>query len=220
MRVVVVVFWISVLAAFLWCGFCFAAAGVAEFYHPMAARGDLFHALRKWSFFGPVFAVLSISWVCLWKRSVPDRVWLSMLGVTFLSALLPFLPRIDNGYKQVYWLADQAYEIPWQSGPYNGQDSPGGTYFLIKVTPQALLPIYAKAENEETVVVGLFTENQIPEGRQPEAEICLIEDYGFVCNWGEAGEFYYASGDLEHQPADPAAFAAEAEELLRGFAKN
>ncbi|MEM9783148.1 MAG: hypothetical protein AAF899_11795 [Pseudomonadota bacterium] len=216
MRIYSSIFWLSSPISILWCGYAFIGLGIREFYHPMAASGDLLHPLRQWSMLVPLVTV-AVIFVC-WLLRRPLSVGVYVAGTCCIvdSALLPLLPRVDSGYKQVYWIGDQQYQIPWQYGPFNGQDEPGGSHFLVRVSPEGWAPRYVT--DKKTIIVGIASDWSTWRNLSGSAEICSIEEYRFQCQWSNGRISYHASGHPDLTPINPEAFAIEVTELLDGFA--
>lgn len=107
-------FWCALFASVVWGAMMLVGLGISETYHPMAARGDLFHWVR---FGGLVLSILTaIVFFGMWSRQapLPNRRYKIGLGIVAVAMALPFLPHVDSGYRQVYWLGETPYEIPWQ----------------------------------------------------------------------------------------------------------
>ncbi|MCP3972250.1 MAG: hypothetical protein GY717_18385 [Rhodobacteraceae bacterium] len=204
------------LLALIWTGSWFIEAGVGEFYHPMAARGDMFHSIRQWSVALPLLTALAIAFAWLLRRPLPPRAFVVGTCVIVAGALLPLLPRVDSGYEQDYWIGDQRYSIPWAYGPYNGQASPGGRFFLVMVSPNGLAPRYET--DNETIIIGMASDNTAWKHVEVSTGLCLTDQYRFECSWQADGVFYRARGDPEHKPDEPMTFAVEVTDLLDGFA--
>lgn len=222
MRWQVVLFWVCVAAALACGAWVHVMFRVSETYHPMAAHGDLLHPLRLWSAAVPLaIAFASIAALVFWRRPLPSRLYVLGMWVMGIGVAFPYVvPPIDNGYKQVYWIGDKSYAIPWIYGPYNGQETPGGEYFLIRVSPHDLAPQYERPGH--TIILGVYSTPQIHRGRNSLAETCTVPTpHGrFECRWTRNGVSYGASGERRHAPNDPKTFMAAVADMLDSFATD
>lgn len=146
-------FWIAAVVSTAWCGWVFVVVGVSEFYHPMAAQGDLFHLLRQWAVAATILTAIVMFGLWLYRHPLAPHIYAIGLLVTGIISLIPLLPSFDSGYRQTYFLGDDKYEIPWQYGPYNGNPERGGQFFLAKVSVANLVPKYET--QEDTIIIGM-----------------------------------------------------------------
>ncbi|MGR3623515.1 hypothetical protein [Pseudophaeobacter sp.] len=188
---------------------------VGAHYHPMATKGDLFLPLRYGALILP--CALAIIFLCLWSWRGPlsPRLYLSGIVILGLAALLPSLPRVDSGYRQVYWLGETRYEIPWQYSPYNGSKERGGKYFLVKVSAPELAPRYET--REKTIIIGKAVDSNSYKGGPSSEDPCRGSSHSMECKWQVGDRVYSASGDAGLFPSDIPAFMASVADLLDGF---
>ena len=198
-----------------WCGMAFVDLALGEFYHPMAARGDLFRPLRQGAFPATILTAIAMFTLWLWLRPLAPRIYLIGLLIVAAIALLPLLPRIDSGYRQVYFLDKERYEIPWQYSPYNGSPDRGGQYFLIKVSVQDLAPRYAY--QGDVIIIGKAVDYNYGKGGESPKELCTMGKYNFHCQWQRGNSVFIASGDADLFPSEVSDLMISASELLDSF---
>lgn len=208
-------FWIAVAASVAWGGSVFVGLGVGEFYHPMAALGDLFRPLRQAAIAVPILAAVAMFSLWLWRRPLAPRIYWIGLSVLLFAAVLPLLPKIDSGYRQVYWLEKEKHEIPWQYGPYNGSPDRGGKYFLVKVSVPDLVPRYET--RGETIIIGKAVAFNHGEGGAPPEKLCTKNSSRLECQWQRGNFVFMASGDANLFPSDLTDLMVSAADLLDSF---
>ncbi len=210
-----ILFWCAIAVSFVWGGSVFVNLKVSEFYHPMAVRGDLFVPLRYGSIVLLVLAAVGVLGFWLGSRPLSRRHYQGGLIVIAIAACLPFLPRMDSGFHQHYWLGETRYEIPWQYSPYNGSPEPGGKYFRVKVSMPDLVPRYET--RAETLIMGKAVASNNGKGGPAGAELCRRDTSSLSCQWQRGDSVYSASGDAELFPNDMLAFMVSVADLLDGF---
>jgi hypothetical protein len=210
-----ILFWSAVAVSVAWCGSAFVGLGIGEFYHPMAARGDLFHPLRQGAVAAPILAAIAMFSLWLWLRPLAPRIYLIGLSVLAVTAFLPLLPNIDSGYRQVYWIDENRYEIPWQYGPYNGSPDRGGKYFLVKVSVPDLVPRYET--QGETIIIGKAVDYNYGKGGAAPEEMCTMKYSRLECQWQRGNFVFMASGDADLFPSEVSSLMVSASDLLDSF---
>lgn len=210
-----ILFWCAVVASFAWGGSILVGLKVSEFYHPMAVRGDLFVPLRYGAIALPVLVAVGMLGFWLGPRRLSPRYYQGGLTVLAIAACFPFLPRVDSGYHQSYWLGENRHEIPWQYSPYNGSPEPGGKYFLVKVSVPDLVPRYET--REKTVIIGKAVDFIHGKGGPARVEPCRRQFSSMSCEWQRGDNVYSASGNVELFPSDMPVFMVSVAELLDGF---
>lgn len=198
-----------------WGGDTYVSLKVSEFYHPMAARGDLFGPLRSGAIALPVLATVGMLGLWFRRRPLSPRHYQGGLIVLTIAACLPLLPKMDSGFHQHYWLGENRYEIPWQYSPYNGSPAPGGKYFLVKVSVPDLVPGYET--REKTVIIGKAVDFNHGKGGPARVEPCRRRTSSLNCQWKRGDSVYYVYGDVELFPSDMPVFMVSVAELLDGF---
>lgn len=206
-----VLFWISFFAALVWCASVSVGVSVSQSYHPMAAKGDLFNPLRQWAV--ALVFLFGVGMYVFWttRRPLASRVYQIGTVVLVLISLTPFLPRIDSGYTQTYYLDEQRYEIPWQYSPSGGQDESGGERFRARVSLPDLSLRYGSLSQTVTVTKALEFRDE------PRDEVCTVAGGSTRCEW-QRGEYVYAViGDAELISEDITEMMASVADLLDGF---
>ena len=208
-------FWLGVGASVLWGGLAVIGLAVSEHYHPMAAHGDLLEPLRKGALIGPALTAVVMFSVWLQQRPLSNRAYLIGLSVLAAAALLPALPRLDSGYRQVYWLGDSRHEIPWQYRPYNGSPYRGGKSFLLRVSMPDLIPYYERTSDE--IIIGKAVDFNFGDGGTAPTEMCAMIRERFTCEWQRGDFVFRASGRNELFPSDASGFMVSVADLLDSF---
>lgn len=181
----------------------------------MAMRGDLLYPLRQSAVAAPILVAIVIFSLWMWRRPLAPQIYLVGLSILAIAAFIPFLPTIDGGYRQVYWLGEERHEIPWQYDPYNGSIGRGGKYFLARVSVPDLVPRY---EFEgETVTIGKSTDFDYGKGGAAPEKICVVNALHMKCEWRRGKFVYSASGSPEHFPLDAAGLMVSVADLLDSF---
>lgn len=212
-----VLYWCTVLAAFGWCGWVYILEGVSEFYHPMAARGDLLQPFRKWAILLPIVPALLPFILWRWRGWPGPGFYVAGLSMPVAAMLVSVVPSIDNGHHEVYWLNETKHEIPWQFSPYNGSSQPGGEFFLIQASPRDLSPRYGTGV--DTIRIGKAIDFNYGKGGAPHPEPCQkdVLTGQMRCEWRREAFVYSASGTAALFPSDMAPLMDGIVELLDGF---
>jgi len=188
---------------------------VSESYHPMAARGDLIYPLRQWAVIVPILAAIAVFSTWLRRGPLAPRIYLIGLSVLAVTALLQNFLRIDSDYRQVYWLDEDKYEIPWQYGPYNGNPERGGKFFLVKVSVPGLVPKYET--QGATIIIGKAVDFNHGKGGTAPEEMCMTSHSQVECQWQRGNFVFIASGDTELFPPEVSGFMVSVADLLDSF---
>lgn len=217
MNVSAILFWCVVALSCLWCGWFFVASGIGETYHSMAVRGDLLYSLRRSAIAVPVVTAVVVLGLWLRKRRLPPHIYARGVMIAAVGALMPIaLPKIDSGYRQVYWLNAVKYEIPWQYGPFNGSPTQGGRVFLVKVSVAGLVPEYETLG--KTITIGKAVAFNYGKGGSGPAQFCVKQFSELECQWRRGGSVYLASGEANLFPRDTAGWLNDVSDLLDSFA--
>jgi len=209
------VFWLALVALIFWSGWILAFADLGAFYHPMPTLGDFLWPLRKWSIVVPIASAITMLSIWLWRGPLASVYYLVGTAILAITALLPFFPEIDNGYRQVYWLDDTRYEIPWQYGPYNGSPERGGKYFLVKVSVPDFIPKYKT--QKETIIIGKAVDFNHGKGGTAPDEICIRNHPRLECQWKRGDSVFIASGKKGLFPPEISDFMVSVADLLDSF---
>lgn len=221
MRIYSILFWAAAGASIWWCGTAFVNGSVYAAYHPMAALGDRMYAFRTGSVVIPIVIALTVLILWLGRRPLAPRFYIIGLVPLALAATLTFLPKVESGHEQIYWLEDQRHSIPWVYGPYNGQSWQGGDYFLIRVWGAELTPYYQGSQYPmDYFVLEKAIAFNYGKGGPSAENNCVADEYNFRCAW-KKGEYVYAmSIRADNAPMDPQPFYQPVEELLNSFEVN
>ncbi|NRB01549.1 MAG: hypothetical protein HRU32_17365 [Rhodobacteraceae bacterium] len=163
--------------------------GVRISYHPGAAKGDLLNPLRQMAWLGIILTPVIMIAV---TKLRPGRASMAYtLGgiVLVVWALLPILPRIDNGYKESTCIEGQRYEIPWQYNPEEIRETCAkNTYFIVRASLPELRPQYA--EGDRAVLSKRAAQQRLPNDVHDDLT-CVIQNSSWqVCRWSKAGFTY------------------------------
>jgi len=137
------------------------------------------------------------------------------IAVLVLISVVPILPRIDSGYKQVYFLNDLRHEIPWQYSPSGGSSNVGGRYFLARVSLPDMGQDYAALS--QTISIGKAVDVNNGRGGDVADETCVTKRRTIRCEWRHGDFVYMASGDADKFPEDVTELMTSAANLLDGF---
>lgn len=190
---------------------------ISAAYYPMPARGDLFYPLKITTV--PMLIVTAIVMLIAWFRARPLKrnAYLFGLAAVSIIALLPFLPRVDNGYKQVKYIGTEKFEIPWQYSPYGGTELPGGEYFNIRVSGSDLAPKYNTMVG--TMIVGISTEKHFDHAENVPEDGCVeySSNEKLKCRFTYLNYYFTASGDRDLFPEDKTVLFRGISELFESF---
>ena len=209
------VFWTSVIIAVCWCGLIFVDSGISEFYHPMAARGDRLHWIRKYAVGIPILVSIAMLVIWVWKRPLAKLIYALGIVPLCLAIALTFLPRVDSEYTHEYWLGENPHRIPWAYNPSLGQSEPGGTYFVVKVRGFEFVPFYSGVG--EKFDLGKAIDYNYGRGGNPPENGCDVGAYVFQCEWKSGDYVYNLSSDIDNILDDPQSLFQSVEELLDSF---
>lgn len=219
MRLHPLLFWTGILGCIWWCSAAFINGNVGAHYHPMTALGDRFSAFRAGAIFIPIVVALAMTILWFWRRPLAPTVYL--LGTVPLAAAVAttFLPRIDSGYEQVYWIGNQRHSIPWMFGPYNGDPQRGGDYFLVRAWGEELVPYYESSGQRprDHFILGKSNAFDNGQGGSLPDDNCLADEYIFRCEWQRGDYVYSMSISASSVPTNPKSLFQPIEELLNGF---
>ncbi|MDU9007221.1 hypothetical protein [Sedimentitalea todarodis] len=215
MRVYSILFWMTAAATVWWCGMAFINGVVIGHYHRMAVLGDRLHVVRTGSISIPILVSLTMLALWMWRRPLSPRIY--VLGIITLgfAAALPFLPRLESGYEQTYWLGEQRHSIPWVYAPFNGQSQPGGTYFHVRVRDMELTPYYLGFG--ANITIGKSSGSDYGKGGVAPKNDCESNHYNLKCTWKNGDYAYALSVEADKSPEDPQAFFRPIEKLLDSF---
>jgi hypothetical protein len=181
----------------------------------MAGRGDLLRLLREAAVVAPILIAISMFFLWVWRRPLAPRIYVAGMFLLAVVSFLPLLPKIDSGYRQVYWLGEARHQIPWQYGPYNGSPDPGGKYFLVKVSVPDLVPVY-ETQNS-TIIVGKAVDFNYGDGEAAPENMCMTRSHKKKCEWRRGNFVFIASGNPELFSTDISGFMVSVADLLDGF---
>ncbi|GLQ18105.1 hypothetical protein [Maritalea porphyrae] len=195
MKILAIVFWIVVLAAIAWCGMHSIEMMIYASYHPMYARGDLLYPLRVSSIPLLILTSIVVASLWLWRRPLQHLIYALGMFVAASISLTIVLPRVESGYKQIYYVGEERFEIPWQFSPYSGSPDLGGKDFRIIATIPELIPEYDT--REKTVTIGISIKEFPERAETNSGSTCSLADsYGRIsCRWPYGKYFLDVSGD-------------------------
>ncbi|MBB3993862.1 hypothetical protein GGR95_001493 [Sulfitobacter undariae] len=208
-------FWCCFVVALIWCTNAFVNSGINEFYHPMAARGDLFHPVRKVALPLIGFAAVAMLGLWFWRRPLAPQTYLFGLAAIVGISMLPILPKIDSGYQQVYRLGDVVSEVPWRYGPVMGGRVESEKYFTVTVTVPDLAPVYGNSG--PTLTIGKAIDFNNGEGGAVPAETCNSQYGSLDCQWQHGDFVYFANNSREVTDNDLTRLMPAIVELLDSF---
>lgn len=213
-----IVYWGAILGSIVYFGWMFIGIGVAFGYHPMSARA---HVGFAWFGLFPLLACAAIIAVgaLTWRGTAFSRRRGRLIGTLALVAITGthYLSLfVETGYRQSYWLGEVRHDIPWRYSPYNGSSEPGGTYFLVMVTPDNFTPRY-EARNADTISLIKATDFEFGTRQEAPPETCRTE-YGEIRCSERRGRFVYGiAGKAEQLPPNPASLLVDVQSLLDSF---
>ncbi|WP_424833370.1 hypothetical protein [Ruegeria sp.] len=211
-------FWVTTLICVLWCGITFISSSVTAHYFPMLELSDHMYVFRAWSVSIPVIVAMVI--LVLWhnRRPLPPRNYFFALIPLFFAFTLTFLPRVENGYEQEYWLGSQKHAIPWNFAPYNGQTQRGGSVFFIRVRGDELAPFFPqKPDASGHLILGKSTSFGFGLDAPVPKKTCDADRYNFKCEWKKGDYVYYLSSQAHSVPYDPESLLMPIVELMDRF---
>lgn len=135
--------------------------------------------------------------------------------VIVLAMSVQFLPYLDNGYRQVYWLGETKHEIPWRYSPFNGDEESGGRFFLVKVSAPSLEP--QPHSRVQTIISGKAVDFNHGRGGEEPATPCSENRNRLNCEWMRGDYVYLAAGERELFPDDTSALLTSIVDLLDSF---
>ncbi|AVX04991.1 hypothetical protein MXMO3_02479 [Maritalea myrionectae] len=186
-------------------------------YYPMPARGDLLYPLKITMV--PMLIVTAIVMLIIWFRSRPLKRNAYLFGLVAVSiiALLPFLPHVDNGYKQVQYIGTEKFEVPWQYSPYGGTERLGGEYFNIRVNGSDLAPKYNTMVG--TMIVGISTKKHFDHAEDVPEDGCVeySSNRKLRCQFAGAGYNFTAAGDRDLFPENKSILFSDIAALFDSF---
>lgn len=208
-------FWLSALLSAIWNAWTFINYSIRKTFHPMAAKGDMLWQVKEVALLAPIPIAIIMFLFWLWRRPLTDRPYVTGLVLLVAATLLPWLPRIEGNYREVYWLAETQHEIPWYYAPYNGSSEPGGKLFWVSVSFPGLEPRYKT--RDPLITVGKAVDFNNGKGGDAPQEPCTTYETYIKCEWRRGNFVYMVSTIPEHFPSDISAFMVEAANLLDGF---
>lgn len=212
------------LGCIWWCGDVFINNIFYAHYHPMQALGDRFSSLRTWAISVPIVLAPTMAILWFWRRPLAPAFYL--LGTIALTAAvaMTFLPRVDSGYEQVYWVGNQRHSIPWifrphVFDPYIGAPQRPGDYFLVRAWGEDLVPYYERSGQRPRHFFVLGKSNAFNRGQGGPApeDNCLVGEYHFRCEWQNGDYVYAMSISASEAPSTPQSLFKPVEELLNSF---
>jgi hypothetical protein len=210
-----VLFWFAAFVSAVWNGWMYMGFLVGRSYHPLASLGDLLRPFKEALLLLPIPIAALVFLLWLWRRPLKDRVYQFGLVLLVAASTLPWLPTVDSGYRQEYWLAETRYDIPWQFAPFAGSSVPGGKYFLVRVSVPDLEPRYETSD--PTVVVGKAVDFHRVQGGAGPLEPCTIRSSRTECQWKRGDFVYLISGSSDLLPSDTSSPMDAIADLLDGF---
>ncbi|MEM9393817.1 MAG: hypothetical protein AAGA38_08170 [Pseudomonadota bacterium] len=193
---------------------------VGSYYHPMVALGDRFSAYRTGAISIPI--VVALTMLMFQFRRRPIAPVYNFFGSILLVAAVAvtFLPRVESGYEQVYWIENHRHSIPWTFGPYNGDPQRGGRYFLVRAWGEALAPYYEHSgqQPKDHFILGKSSAFNYGKGGPPPEDNCVVGKYNFRCEWQNGNYVYAMSIKAQSAPTNPQSLFRSVEELLNSFA--
>ncbi len=169
--------------------------------------------------FIPIVVALSMAILWFWRRPLAPIFYLLGLGPLAAAVAITFLPRVESGYEQVYWLENQRHSIPWMFGPFNGDPQRGGEYFLVRAWGKKLAPYYERGGQrpKDHFILGKFTAFNHGKGGPPPENNCVAGGHNFRCEWQKGDYVYAMSINAKSAPANPQSLFQPIEELLNDF---
>ena len=218
MRIYALFFWSAVAVSLWWCGEAYVHGAIGNTYHLMSTLGDSMYTLRTGAIVIPIAVALMMLALWLWRRPLAPPTYVLGLIPLGIAVALTYLPRVESGYEQTYWLENQRHSIPWVYGPYNGNPERGGDYFLIRVWGAELTPYYQATQHAKNhLILQKTVDFNHGKGGPPPENNCVADESHFRCEWRRGDYVYAMSIKAGSAPTEPSLFFQPVEELLNSF---
>ncbi|WP_139201410.1 hypothetical protein [Pseudovibrio axinellae] len=143
------------------------------------------------------------------------------LVVLLVAALVPVLPRIDYGSRQIYLHGGDLHQVPWVYRPYYGLADMGDDFFEVTASISDLSPIREWTpwpnNREQRLILGKAVDYNRGGGGESPEQTCLREHSTVRCEWKSGPYTYYLRGDVDEMPDDLSELRVQAGRLLDSF---